>query len=140
MLIQETHTRTVARAVSYRILAVLSSFVMVGMASGVVIEIVKTLVYCVMERLWLLTSWQIQQGQETQLRIITRAVVYRVVATLMISQWIGIESALWLALVQSVLFYVNEMIWRRVAWGGTVATIKIGNQGRGQRQDRRSRS
>ena len=122
MLIQETHQRTMARAVSYRILAVLSSFVMVGVASGIVIEVAKTLVYYVMERLWLLTSWQIQQGQETQLRIITRAVVYRVVATVVVSLWVGIEAALWLALVQTVLFYVNEIVWRRVAWGKTVAT------------------
>jgi uncharacterized membrane protein len=122
MLIQETHQRTMARAVSYRILAELSSFVMVGVASGIVIEVAKTLVYYVMERLWLLTSWQIQQGQETQLRIITRAVVYRVVATVVVSLWVGIEAALWLALVQTVLFYVNEIVWRRVAWGKTVAT------------------
>ena len=122
MLIQETHTRTVARAVSYRIMAVISSLIMVGVSSAIAVEVTKTLVYYVMERLWLLTSWQIQQGQETQFRIITRAVVYRVVATVVIYLWVGIESALWMALVQTVLFYVNETVWRRVAWGKTVAT------------------
>jgi uncharacterized membrane protein len=103
-------------------MAVISSLIMVGVSSAIAVEVTKTLVYYVMERLWLLTSWQIQQGQETQLRIITRAVVYRVVATVVVSLWVGIEAALWLALVQTVLFYVNEIVWRRVAWGKTVAT------------------
>jgi len=122
MMIQETHQRTMARAVSYRALAVISSLIMVGVSSAIAVEVTKTLIYYVLERMWLLTGWQIQQDQETQLRIITRAVAYRVVATVAVSFWVGIESALWLALVQTVLFYVNEIAWRRVAWGKTVAT------------------
>jgi uncharacterized membrane protein len=121
-MIQETHQRTMARAVSYRALAVISSLIMVGVSSAIAVEVTKTLIYYVLERMWLLTGWQIQQDQETQLRIITRAVAYRVVATVAVSFWVGIESALWLALVQTVLFYVNEIVWRRVAWGKTVAT------------------
>ena len=118
----ETHWRTAARAISYRAMAVISSFIMVGIASGVVVEIVKTVIYYITERLWLHVNWHINNGQESQLRVVTRAVVYRVVATVAVAYWVGIEMALWLAVVQTLLFYLNEMVWRRISWGKTFAT------------------
>lgn len=118
----ETHQRTLARAVTYRTMAIASSVIVVGVASGIVVEICKTFIYYLLERAWLRVPWQIDQGRESQRRIITRAVVYRVVATVVVAYWVGIESALWLAVIQTVLFYLNEMIWRSVAWGKTVAT------------------
>ena len=113
----ETRQRTAARAISYRVLAVISSFVMIGLISGVVIEITKTLIYYLLERAWLYVPWQISQGAESQTRIVARTVVYRVVATVAVAYWVGIESALWLALIQTILFYLNEIAWRRVSWG-----------------------
>lgn len=95
---------------------------MVGITSGIVVEIVKTAIYYILERLWLRISWQINNGNESQLRVITRAVVYRVVATVAVTYWVGIEMALWLAVVQTLLFYLNEMIWSRISWGKTFAT------------------
>lgn len=119
----ETHQRTAARAISYRVLAVMSSFVMIGLISGIVIEITKTLIYYLLERAWLYVPWQISQGAESQTRIIARTVVYRVVATVAVAYWVGIESALWLAVIQTMLFYLNEIAWRRVSWGKTIATM-----------------
>jgi uncharacterized membrane protein len=119
----ETRQRTAARAISYRVLAVISSFVMIGLISGVVIEITKTLIYYLLERAWLYVPWQISQGRESQTRIVARTVVYRVVATVAVAYWVGIESALWLALIQTILFYLNEIAWRRVSWGKTIATM-----------------
>ena len=90
---------------------------MLGLISGVVIEITKTLIYYLLERAWLYVPWQISQGAESQTRIVARTVVYRVVATVAVAYWVGIESALWLALIQTILFYLNEIAWRRVSWG-----------------------
>lgn len=118
----ETRWRTAARAISYRALAIISSFIMVGITSGVVVEIVKTMIYFSLERLWLHVNWQINNGIESQVRVVTRAVVYRMVATVAVAYWVGIEMALWLAVVQTLLFYLNEMAWRRISWGKTFAT------------------
>ena len=94
---------------------------MVGIASGIVVEIVKTGIYYTLERLWLRVNWQINNGRESQLRIVTRAVVYRMVATVAVAYWVGIEMALWLAVVQTLLFYVNEMVWLHISREKTVA-------------------
>lgn len=118
----ETHRRTLARAVTYRIMAIMSSFAMVGIASGILVELSKTLIYYVLERLWLQVSWQIQSGQETHTRILVRAVVYRAVATVAASYWVGIEAALWLAVIQTLLFYLNDVVWQRISWGKPFAT------------------
>jgi len=119
--LEEKHWRTAARAISYRALAMISSFIMVGIASGIVVEIVKTGIYYTLERLWLRVNWQINNGRESQLRIVTRAVVYRMVATVAVAYWVGIEMALWLAVVQTLLFYVNEMVWLHISREKTVA-------------------
>lgn len=118
----ETHKRTLARATTYRIMAVISSLAMVGIASGILVEVSKTMIYYVLERLWLHLDWQLVQGRETHVRILARAVVYRVMATVAATYWVGIEAALTLAVIQTLLFYFNDLVWQRISWGETVAT------------------
>jgi uncharacterized membrane protein len=118
----ETHQRTLARAMTYRFMALLSSLALAGITNGVIVEVVKTLIYYLLERAWLKLAWQVVGGQESQVRIITRAVVYRVVATVAVAYWVGIELALWLAVIQTLLFYFNELVWRRITWGKSFAT------------------
>lgn len=113
----ETKRRTLARAISYRVMAMISSFAMVGIAGGFLVEISKTVIFYLLERCWLYIPWQIRQGQESQVRIITRAVVYRLLATVVVAYWVGINIALWLAVIQTILFYLNEITWRHVSWG-----------------------
>jgi uncharacterized membrane protein len=120
--LKETHWRTLARAITYRLLAIISSFMLVGIGDGIIVEISKTAIYYLLERLWLYTQWQINEDQETQFRIVTRAIVYRAVATIAVAYWVGIEMALWLALIQTLLFYINERVWQRISWGKFLAT------------------
>jgi len=47
-------------------------------------------------------------------------VVYRIVATVAVTFWVGLEDALWLAAVQTLLFIVNDRIWQFIDWGRTV--------------------
>lgn len=53
----ETHSRTIARAVSYRIVATLITALIVGLESAVYIHVILTLLHYVMERLWLRVRW-----------------------------------------------------------------------------------
>ena len=100
----ETYLRTVAKSISYRLLAIVSSVIMVGWESAIYVEISKTLIFYVCERAWLKSSWGLKDGIETMMRSMIKSVVYRIIATVAVAYWVGWISALWLALVQTVLF------------------------------------
>ena len=53
----ETHKRTIARAISYRIVALIATAFMVGLKEAVAIHIVLTVIHYICERLWLKISW-----------------------------------------------------------------------------------
>ena len=53
----ETHTRTVARTLSYRIIAMLITALWTGLGNAVIIHIVLAIVHYVMERAWLKINW-----------------------------------------------------------------------------------
>jgi uncharacterized membrane protein len=53
----EKHTRTIVRALSYRIVALLITAIWTGLGDAVVIHIILTAVYYIMERLWLKIKW-----------------------------------------------------------------------------------
>lgn len=60
----ETHKRTIARAVSYRLTALLATALMIGIKEAVYIHLVLTVIYYICERLWLRVSWGIVPKQE----------------------------------------------------------------------------
>ena len=53
----ETHTRTVARTLSYRIIAMLITALWTGLGNAVIIHIVLAIVHYVMDRVWLKINW-----------------------------------------------------------------------------------
>ena len=53
----EQHKRTVARAVVYRILALLITALWTGLADAVVIHVILTVVHYLHERIWLRVKW-----------------------------------------------------------------------------------
>ena len=53
----ETHARTVARTISYRIIAMLITALWTGLGNAVIIHIVLAAVHYVMERVWLKINW-----------------------------------------------------------------------------------
>ena len=53
----EIHTRTVARTLSYRIIAMLITALWTGLDNAVIIHIVLAIVHYVMERVWLKINW-----------------------------------------------------------------------------------
>lgn len=53
----ETHKRTLARAISYRIIATLITALITGIEKAIFIHILLTLIHYVMERFWLKIKW-----------------------------------------------------------------------------------
>ena len=53
----ETHARTIARTVSYRITALLITAIWTGLGDAIVIHIVLATLHYVMERAWLKIHW-----------------------------------------------------------------------------------
>ena len=53
----ETHARTLARTLAYRITALLITAVWTGLSDAVTIHIVLAVVQYVMERIWLKIKW-----------------------------------------------------------------------------------
>jgi uncharacterized membrane protein len=53
----ELHKRTIVRALSYRIVALLITAVWTGLSDAIIIHVILTAVHYIMERLWLKIKW-----------------------------------------------------------------------------------
>ena len=53
----ELHKRTILRALSYRIVALLITAIWTGLEDAVIIHVILTAVHYAMERLWLKIKW-----------------------------------------------------------------------------------
>jgi uncharacterized membrane protein len=53
----ETRKRTLARAITYRIVATIITAFFTGIGAAIILHIMLTLVHYVMERLWLNIEW-----------------------------------------------------------------------------------
>jgi uncharacterized membrane protein len=58
----ETHTRTLVKIVSFRVIAMLITAVWTGIADAILIHIVLTIVHYAFERLWLKINWGVKNG------------------------------------------------------------------------------
>lgn len=53
----ETRTRTIAKAVTWRIVATVIAFYWVGFTAAIVLNLVQTVAYYIHERLWIRINW-----------------------------------------------------------------------------------
>jgi uncharacterized membrane protein len=53
----ELHKRTILRALSYRIVALLITAIWTGLSDAIIIHIILTAVHYIMERVWLKVKW-----------------------------------------------------------------------------------
>jgi len=56
-MIMETHKRTLARTISYRITALLITAIWTGLSDAILIHLILTAVHYLFERIWLRISW-----------------------------------------------------------------------------------
>ena len=54
---------------------------------------------------------------ETHKRTLTRAVTWRVTATAVTAVWTGLEGAIVINVVMTLVHYVHERIWLKIKWG-----------------------
>ena len=54
---------------------------------------------------------------ETHLRTWTRAIVYRILATIITAFFTGLSTAIVLHIILTLLYYAHERIWLNVRWG-----------------------
>jgi uncharacterized membrane protein len=54
---------------------------------------------------------------ETKLRTITRTITYRFVALLITAWWTGLNNAILIHLILTLVHYIFERIWLKVKWG-----------------------
>ena len=60
----ETHKRTLARAITYRIVATLITAIFTGLSAAIILHIILTLVHYGMERFWLRVKWGIIKSED----------------------------------------------------------------------------
>ena len=53
----ETHKRTIARAITWRIVATLVTAIWTGLSGAIVINVVMTVAHYIHERAWLRVNW-----------------------------------------------------------------------------------
>jgi hypothetical protein len=56
---------------------------------------------------------------ETNIRTITRVVLYRLIAVTITAIWTGISTAIGIHIVLMIVHYITEKIWFKIKWGLT---------------------
>lgn len=56
-------------------------------------------------------------NMELHKRTIARAVVWRIIATLVTAIWAGWSGAILANIVLTVLHYIHERVWLKINWG-----------------------
>jgi len=54
---------------------------------------------------------------ESHKRTIVRAIVWRIIATLITAAWTGLSGAIAINIVMTLAHYLHERLWLRVQWG-----------------------
>ena len=137
MRLIETHTRTIAKTVSYRIGNTLITFLMTFLLFGVSAAlagslaiaqiILGSLIFYLHDRVWLKSSWATENNTDGQKRSIVKTISYRlivlvagfIVARLIITN--SNETAAWWTItsmaLSMVFYYIHERIWVKITWG-----------------------
>ena len=135
-MLKETHLRTIVKTVVYRIGVMLAIFsialafggtVSQAMGFGIITLVLGSAIYYGYDRLWLLTGWKVNNGYESRLRSIVKAIIYRFIilgVVMLMAKFILTASnstALSLALIQSaaniIIYYIVERGFNIIKWG-----------------------
>ena len=54
---------------------------------------------------------------ELHKRTLTRAISWRIVATLITAVWTGIEGAIIINIFMTIAHYIHERAWLKIKWG-----------------------
>lgn len=54
---------------------------------------------------------------ETHKRTMVRAIVWRIIATLITAAWTGLSGAIIINIFMTVAHYAHERLWLKIRWG-----------------------
>lgn len=133
----ETHKRTIAKTVSYRIGNTFITFLMTFLLFGVSAALAGSLalaqiilgsaIFYLHDRVWLKSLWGTEENTEVKKRSLVKTISYRlivlvagfIVARLIITN--SNETAAWWTItsmaLSMVFYYIHERIWVNIKWG-----------------------
>ena len=137
MIVKETHLRTGLKTIIYRILSIIVTVCLTlafggsplqALQFGLVSLIIGSSHYYIYDRIWQFIPWQrSEQGQDSQLRSIVKAVIYRITVILVLmitARMIFADDNLTAFLVATTKFIINtatyyslERVFARTGWG-----------------------
>ena len=56
---------------------------------------------------------------ETHKRTMVRAIVWRIIATLITAAWTGLSGAIVINIFMTIAHYIHERAWLKIKWGKT---------------------
>lgn len=148
MNFKETHSRTIAKVVSWRVLLTISHIVngfivsgswVTGLQIAGLAAVINSVLYWVHERAWNFAQWNRKPKDglmffEGQPRTISKIITWRALITssnflipfIMTGSWGSAAAFLGIATVVNVaLFYSHERVWNRFAWGKAAKTDSL---------------
>jgi uncharacterized membrane protein len=137
MELTETHKRTIAKTVTYRVGNTVITFLMTLLLFGVSAALAGSLalaqiilgsaIFYLHDRVWQKFAWGKTQSNENPRRSLAKTICYRllvliagfIVARLIITN--SNETAAWWTITSMALsmifYYIHERIWVRITWG-----------------------
>jgi uncharacterized membrane protein len=134
--ITESHPRTLTKTILYRVLSIISAMIITlilgaGMnAAGTValiMLVLGTVMYYLHDRVWLLFTWDRQNGHDSSRRSLAKTVVYRllVVVAMIITARLVVSDdmatdVIWAVssmIVQLGIYFGLERVFDRMSWG-----------------------
>ncbi len=144
MFVSETHLRTLAKTVGYRICSILLTMAITAImggsegqvaAMGVFALVLGSATYYLHDRAWLFTGWNRDgTGVDSNVRIIVKTVVYRIIVltmTFTIAKFVldgstqtAAKFAIVMLIANAIMYFVWEKICNYVNWGRFVKEPK----------------
>ena len=131
---REAHLRSFAKAVSWRFIGSMDTFILSFLVTGNAVwavsiasaeAVTKITLFYLHERAWRLVSWG-RHDAGHHARAVAKGASWRAVATLdtfllswLVTQHIGKAGTIasFETMTKIALFYVHEQVWARVPWG-----------------------
>lgn len=132
---REAHFRSLVKAVSWRLVGSLDTFVLSLLVTGNLVwagsiasveSLTKIALFYVHERVWRRVGWGRDGGPNAHARALAKGVSWRAVGTAdtfmlswLITGHVGHAASIasFETVTKIVLFYLHERIWTRIPWG-----------------------
>ena len=130
----DLHKRTILKTITWRFAAVIITVLGVyifnhswkmSVTAGIIINIIKTILYYIHERIWASVHWQYIKKHETHLRTFVKTFSWKIITVIVTSavmlfyvNWkIALISGFSINFVKAIFYYGHERIWNSIRYG-----------------------